>query len=81
MPFSCCLWLHLRQLLSLVINLLTKDIILVQVFSAFGFVQKITTFEKTAGFQVGNLFYCFHFWFIISSEGIHIFCLSFICHK
>ena len=24
-----------------------------QVFSAFGFVHKITTFEKTAGFQVG----------------------------
>lgn len=23
-----------------------------QVFSAFGFVHKITTFEKTAGFQV-----------------------------
>lgn len=24
-----------------------------QVFSAFGFVQKIATFEKAAGFQVG----------------------------
>lgn len=27
-----------------------------QVFSAFGFVHKITTFEKTAGFQVCLLF-------------------------
>ncbi|MBA0854111.1 hypothetical protein Goshw_018452, partial [Gossypium schwendimanii] len=26
-----------------------------QVFSAFGFVHKITTFEKTAGFQVNEL--------------------------
>jgi len=27
-----------------------------QVFSAFGFVHKITTFEKTAGFQVSYPF-------------------------
>ena len=27
---------------------------LLQVFSAFGFVHKIATFEKSAGFQVGH---------------------------
>lgn len=31
-----------------------------QVFSAFGFVHKIATFEKAAGFQVGHqLYWCF----------------------
>lgn len=31
---------------------LLKSFLDLQVFSAFGFVHKITTFEKTAGFQV-----------------------------
>ena len=31
-------------------------VLMMQVFSAFGFVHKITTFEKTAGFQVIKLF-------------------------
>lgn len=30
----------------------SEKILPMQVFSAFGFVHKITTFEKTAGFQV-----------------------------
>lgn len=31
---------------------LSECLLAKQVFSAFGFVHKITTFEKTAGFQV-----------------------------
>ena len=33
----------------------TSYLFFIQVFSAFGFVHKIATFEKTAGFQVSEL--------------------------
>lgn len=36
------------------ISFFTSDFYFFQVFSAFGFVHKIATFEKAAGFQVSN---------------------------
>lgn len=52
----------------------------IQVFSAFGFVHKIATFEKAAGFQVGQLFitiwlvflcHCFiHFICVLSWQAL-----------
>lgn len=36
-----------------------------QVFSAFGFVHKITTFEKTAGFQVCIFFFLLLFFTLL----------------
>lgn len=43
--FSKFIFLTLNRFIS-------EFILFFQVFSAFGFVHKITTFEKTAGFQV-----------------------------
>lgn len=40
------------KFVGLLFQSLAEVISVMQVFSAFGFVHKITTFEKTAGFQV-----------------------------
>ena len=40
---------------------MTSSLLFTQVFSAFGFVHKIATFEKTAGFQVSEVVNCASF--------------------
>lgn len=44
----------------------SESYLVMQVFSAFGFVHKITTFEKTAGFQV-CIFFLLSFFSLFSS--------------
>lgn len=49
-----CFWTFRNSFLSSLFNAIHVIYLIkmLQVFSAFGFVHKIATFEKTAGFQV-----------------------------
>lgn len=64
-----CFGPHLSQLFQFLPRMMLYFVILkvslMQVFSAFGFVQKIAIFEKSAGFQA-----------LVQYPGILVLCLS-----